>query len=138
VSDVIAPNPDGADTVPIQNLIDTERRTPMRLIITQYLDAEPVDVTGKLEEAVVPGLDAAAGRVAAERSDFRIEQVAAGIRLRGGLSTLDGGELCVGGSERLTILEFSLPWAAGDGSGAKYLAANAFAHSVADAVGAAA
>ena len=110
----------------------------MKLILTQYLGVEPAEVAGKLEEAVVHGLDAAAGRIAAERDDVVTERVTEGIRVHGGLQILDGSELRVSGDDQLTILEFIVPWTSVDSDGTKLLAANVFAHTVATEVDAAA
>lgn len=110
----------------------------MKLILTHYLDAEPARVVGDLEHAVVRGLGAAADRIGADRDDVVTEQVTEGIRVHHGLEILDGSELRVGGSSRLTVLQFFIPWTTDDGDGDKFLAANAFAHSVADGVAAAA
>ncbi len=106
----------------------------MHLILTQYLDAEPVAVASELPRAVVHGLNAAASRIAEERDDVVTEQVTGGIRVNRGLQILDGSELRVTGGNRLTTLEIIVPWTAADCRGAKLLAANTFAHTVATEV----
>lgn len=105
----------------------------MKLKLTQYIDANPGDVTGRLKEAVGQGLDAAATRVSAHRDDTMTEAFDGGIRVERGLGLLDGSELRVSGSERLTTLEIAVPWTAAD-SGTKLLAANAFANTVANEI----
>ena len=102
----------------------------MRLVLTQYLDADPVDVADRLEGAVVDGLDAAAARIAMHRHDVVTEFVDQGLRVHRGLEVLDGSELRVSGGERFTTLEIVVPWTSED-PGAKLLAANAFANTVA-------
>ena len=110
----------------------------MHLTLTQYLDAEPAAVAGEIERAIVSGIDAAATRIDAVRDAIVTEPTADGIRIRRGLQILDGSELRVGGSSRFTTLEIVVPWLAGDDDGVKLLAANAFAHTVAAEVRAAA
>ena len=104
----------------------------MVLTLTQYFDAEPVDVTNKLKTAVALGLDAAAERIGATRSDLVTEGITDGVRLNGGLKVLDGSELHVSGESRLTTLKITIPWENTDNS--KALAASAFAHAIANEV----
>lgn len=110
----------------------------MNLTLTQYIDAKPDEVAGKLEEAIAQGLDVAASRIASSRDDVDTEHFGEGVRIHGGLRVLDGCEVHVSGGDRLTVLEFTVPWTPVDKNGAKLLAANAFAHTVAVEVDAAA
>ena len=110
----------------------------MNLILTQYIDAKPGDVASRLDDAIDHGLNVAANRIATPRQEVETEQLSEGVRIRSGLHALDGCEVRVGGGDRLTVLEFVVPWAPEDSDGSKLLAANAFAHSVAIEVDAAA
>ena len=104
----------------------------MVLTLTQYFDAEPVDVAGILEGSLDRGLDAAADRIGAARSDLVTEGIDGGFRVHAGLNVLDGSELHVSGESRLTTLKITVPWERTDNS--KALAANAFAHAIANEV----
>jgi len=104
----------------------------MVLTLTQYFDAEPVDVANKLHSALDHGLDAAANRIGATRSDLVTEGITDGVRLNRGLNVLDGSELHVSGQSRLTTLKITIPWEHTDNS--KALAASAFAHAIANEV----
>ena len=139
VSEVTERNRCSGGTLSIKNLIEKERKDhDMRLLLTRYLRADPADVANQLDHAVDRGLDAAASRIAAERDDVATEQIADGVRLHGGLQLLDGSELRVSGGHRFTLLEVVVPWTSADNDGAKLLAANTFAHTVAIEVDAAA
>jgi len=104
----------------------------MVLTLTHYFDAEPADVTNTINNALGLGLDAAANRIGAIRSDLVTEGITDGVRLNGGLNVLDGSELHVSGESRLTTLEITVPWERTDNS--KTLAANAFAAAIAHEV----
>lgn len=104
----------------------------MILTLTQYFDAEPVDVAKKIDSALAPSLDAAASRIGATRSDLVTEGITDGVRLNAGLDVLDGSELHVSGESRLTTLKITIPWEHSDNS--KALAAGAFAHAIANEV----
>lgn len=106
----------------------------MNLTLTQYIDADPGDVADSIERTLVHGLDAAASRIDAVRDDVVTEQTTTGIRIQRGLDILDGCELRVSGSPRLTTLEFFVPWTPLDSNGTKLLAANTFAHAIATEV----
>jgi len=108
----------------------------MKLILTQYVDAEPVAVNHHLERAVCHALEAAADRIAAPCHDVATEQMTDGVRVHGGLQILDGSEVHVSGEERLTVLRFVVPWTSADRDGAKFLAANTLAHAIASEVAA--
>ena len=110
----------------------------MNLILNQYIESEAADVAEKLESAVAHGVDAAATRIAAPRDELTTEQLDDGLRVRGGLHVLDGSELHIEGVDGLTILEFTVPWVNDATVESKLLAANAFAHTVAMEVDAAA
>ena len=110
----------------------------MQLILNQYIDAEPSIVAERLESAVVHGVDAAATRIDAPLRAVAAEGVEGGLRVRGGVDVLDGSELHVGGTDGFTILEFVVPWRSDGTVESKLLAANAFAHTVAHEVDAAA
>jgi len=126
-------------TVSIKNLIDTEERyEDMILTLTQYIDAKPSDVVGRLDQAIDHGLDVAADRIATPRQAVQTEDITDGVRIRSGLRALDGCEVRVSGGDRLTVLDFVVPWSPADSDGSKLRAANAFAHSVAIEVDAAA
>ncbi len=105
----------------------------MHLTLTQYLDTEIELVTGALDAAVVDGLDAAANRIGAERDEVATEVLDDGLRVDRGLEILQGSRIRVGGSDRLAVLEFTVPWSADDddGNGTKLLASNAFANTIA-------
>jgi hypothetical protein len=104
----------------------------MVLTLTQYFDAEPVDVTNKLQSALALGLDAAAERIGATRSDLVTEGITDGVRVNAGLNILDGSEVHVSGESRLTTVKITIPWENTDNS--KALAASAFAHAIANEV----
>lgn len=104
----------------------------MVLTLTQYFDADPVEVANKLHDALGHGLDAAAERIGATRGDLVTEGIVDGVRLNGGLNILDGSELHVSGESRLTTLKITVPWEQTDNS--KALAASAFAHAIANEV----
>jgi len=106
----------------------------MRLTLTEHLDAEPVAVAEDLTRAVLVGLDAAASRIDAERHEIHLESVEGGVRVSRGLAVLNGMELRVSGTPRLTTLEMVVPWSPSDSNGTKYLAANAFVNTVASEV----
>jgi len=110
----------------------------MNLTLTQYIDAKPGDVASRLDDAIDHGLNVAASRIAATREAIETEELSEGIRIRSGLSALDGCEVLVSGGDRLTVLDFVVPWSPEDSDGSKLRAANAFAHSVAIEVDAAA
>jgi hypothetical protein len=110
----------------------------MNLTLTQYIDASPNDVAGQLNRAIDHGLDVAANKIATTRQTVEMEELSEGIRIRSGLSALDGCEVYVSGGDRLTVLDFVVPWSSADSDGSKLRAANAFAHSVAVEVDAAA
>lgn len=110
----------------------------MKLIFNQYLETEPDAVHDRLETAVVTGIDAAARRIDAHRNDLTTEPVQDGLTVHGGLDVLDGCELRVTGTDGLTVLEFEVPWSPAGKAEPKLLAANAFAHTVAREVDAAA
>jgi hypothetical protein len=105
----------------------------MHLTLTQYLDTDVELVAGALDAAVVDGLDAAAERIGAERDDVTTETFHDGLRVDRGLGILEGSRIRVGGSDRLAVLEFTVPWSADDGggNGTKLLASNAFANTIA-------
>lgn len=103
----------------------------MNLTLTQYIDARPDDVAGRLDRAIDNGLDVAADRIAAPRQAVETEEFSDGIRIRSGLGALNGCEVHVSGGERLTVLDFVVPWSSADRDGSKLRAANAFAHAVA-------
>lgn len=104
----------------------------MVLTLTQYFDAEPGHVANKLHSALNRGLDAAADRIGATRSDLLTEGITDGVRLNGGLNILDGSEIHVSGEYRLTTLQITVPWEHTNES--KALAASAFAHAIANEV----
>ena len=110
----------------------------MNLILNQYLEADAADVAERLDAAVVHGIDAAATRIAAPRADVTTEHIDDGLRVSGGVDVLDGSELHVEGVDGLTIIEFRVPWQPGRSVESKLLAANAFAHTVAKEIDAAA
>lgn len=110
----------------------------MNLILNQYIETEPTDVADRLEVAVAHGVDAAATRIAAPRDELSTEHLTDGLRVHGGLDVLDGSELHIEGVDGLTILEFTVPWENDRSVESKLLAANAFAHTVAMEVDAAA
>jgi hypothetical protein len=139
VPDVIVWRLVSACTVSIKNLIDTEREAiDMNLTLTQYIDAEPDEVSGKLDRAILHGLDAAASRITTSLDDVETEEFGDVVRIHSGLKVLNGCEVHVSGGNRLTVLEVVVPWTLVDNDGVKLLAANAFAHSVAVEVDAAA
>ena len=132
--DVMVQNIGKRGTVSIKNLIDTVHREVdnMKLILNQYLEADPPEVAERLEAAVLHGIDAAATRIDVESADVSTEPLDEGLRVHGGLQILDGSELRIAdGGDGLTILEFEVPWANTGRIEAKLLAANAFAHTVA-------
>jgi len=102
------------------------------LTLTQYFDAEPAEVAGLLEGSLDRGLDAAATRIGADRTELIAENVEGGIRINSGLDVLDGSELHVSGESRLTTLRISVPWERTDNS--KALAATTFAEAIAQEV----
>ena len=104
----------------------------MVLTLTQYFGAEAVNVSGILEGTLDGGLDAAAIRIGAARSDLVTEGIDGGLRVNGGLTVLDGSELHVSGDSRLTRLKITVPWEHTDEL--KVLAANAFAVAIANGV----
>ncbi len=99
----------------------------MKLIFTQYIDADPDAVSARLVTAVTAGLDAAAERAAAPRVDVVTTPIRDGLQIEGGLDTLTGTELTVGGSHRLTELRVEIPWSPHDSGTTKLWAANRFA-----------
>jgi hypothetical protein len=103
----------------------------MKLILNQYVAADPPEVAERLEAAVLHGIDAAATRIDAPHNDVSTEQLDDGLRVTGGLEILDGSELRVTGIDGLTIVEFEVPWSNAGRIESKLLAANAFAHTVA-------
>ncbi|MDX2378263.1 MAG: hypothetical protein QNM02_00710 [Acidimicrobiia bacterium] len=103
----------------------------MHLVLTQYIDAETEQVAGALEQAIRPGLEAAADRIGAGHDPVATAPLAGGIRVDRGLEMLVGSEVHVSGTDRLTTLEFTVPWTTADRDGKKLLASNAFANTVA-------
>ena len=110
----------------------------MNLILNQYLETDAAVVAERLDSAVVHGIDAAATRISAPRDEVTTEHLADGVRVSGGVDVLDGSELHVEGVDGFTIIEFVVPWAPGRSVESKLLAANAFAHTVAMEIDAAA
>lgn len=104
----------------------------MALILTKYIDADPTEVAERLENLVDRGVDAAADRIGADRSEIATEGINGGVRMNSGLAVLDGSELRVGGQSHLTTLTINVPWDATDK--AKLLAAGAFAETIANEV----
>ena len=103
----------------------------MQLVLTQYIDAETDRVAAALEGAIRPGLAAAADRIGTAHDHITTASLSDGIRVDHGVEVLEGSEIRVRGTDRLTTLEFSVPWTSDDRDGKKLLATNTFANTVA-------
>lgn len=110
----------------------------MRLTFTLHIDRAPSEVTDQLERAVSTGLDAAADRLHVRRDDTRTERTGTGLRVLRGVPALDGSEIHVSGTDRLTTLHIAVPWSDADAGSSKLWAANRFAAVVVDEVSVAA
>jgi hypothetical protein len=99
----------------------------MKLILTHYIDVEPEAVTARLDAAVAAGLDAAAMRSDADRSDTVTTPVEHGVHIDGGLDALNGTECTFTGTAHLTEVRVEVPWSASDSGTTKLWAANRFA-----------
>jgi hypothetical protein len=99
----------------------------MKLILTHYIDAAPATVTARLGAAVSAGLDAAASRAAAERSDTMTTTLEHGIHIDAGLDALAGTACTLSGSDLLTEVRVEVPWSPADSGTTKLWAANRFA-----------
>lgn len=106
----------------------------MNLTFTLHLDQAPSAVARRLNQAVCTGLDAAAERLQTERTDTHTERSGNVVRITGGVPALDGSEVRVSGTDRLTVLEIAVPWRSEDAGSSKLWAANRFASVVADQV----
>ncbi len=109
----------------------------MQLVLTRDIDSTPRLVDNNLHTAVYGALDAAAERVARARCETATEATPHGLRVTSGLDVLDGAEIRVGGSDRLTSVQVTVPWAGADSDGQQLLAANRFASSLIEGVRAA-
>lgn len=105
----------------------------MKLTLTRYVDSAPAAVEHNLDHAVAIGLDAAAG-VVGDRAETHIEHIDHGLRVERGLAPLDGSEVRVSGTDRLTTLEIAVPWSSADAGSPKLWAAVRFAETVTDEV----
>lgn len=110
----------------------------MHLTFTLHVDRAPREVTDQLERAVSTGLDAAAERLNVGRDATRTEATGTGLRVIHGVRELDGSEIRVSGTDRLTTLEIAVPWSDEDAGSPKLWAANRFAAVVVDEVSVAA
>ncbi len=102
------------------------------LVFTHYLDAAPDVVHADLQRAV----DAAAAgtpTAAAGRSRPTVECIDGGVRIAG-VGELDGSEILVQGTRRLTAVVVRVPWGAADARSHKALTASRFADTVAGEV----
>ena len=98
------------------------------LVITTYVDCDPVDFEIRSEEAVPAALNAAAQRVSEPRTPSATNAIGGGIVVQGGLDLLNGAGIRWAGVRRLTTVTVTVPWRANDGiDGKKLLAANRFA-----------
>ncbi len=104
----------------------------MKLTFTHYIDRDPEAVVARLDRAVAAGLDAAAARTAAPRHDAFTTPTGDGLHIDGGLDTLTGTDLRIGGAHRLTELRVEVPWSQRDAGTSKLWAANRFAGVLAD------
>lgn len=110
----------------------------MNFLLTYYVDSDPVTVESDLTQAVSLGLDSAAELVDDRRDETQTETIRHGIRIHSGLNALNGSEIHVSGSDRLTKLEVVVPWSDNDTGTAKLWAATRFAGVVTDQFGLAA
>ncbi len=110
----------------------------MRFLLTYYVDSDPSTVQHDLAEAVTHGLDSAAELIDDPRDETQTEMIQQGIRINGGLGALNGSEIHVSGSDRLTKLQVAIPWSDNDTGSAKLWAATRFAGVVTDHLGLAA
>ena len=110
----------------------------MKLVLTHYVDSAPGTVDRNLSHHIAAALDDAATRVGGERVDTRTEAIESGLRVTAGFDVLDGSEIRVSGTDRLTTVEIAVPWSGTDAQSHKLWAANRFASSMADRVLAAA
>jgi hypothetical protein len=110
----------------------------MRFLLTYYVDADPSTVEGELAQAVSRGLDSAAELVGDARNETQTETIEGGIRVNGGLDALNGSEIRVSGTDRLTTVQVAVPWSDSDIGSPKLWAAARFAGVVTDEVGLAA
>lgn len=104
----------------------------MHLVLTHYIDTDAATVVDRLRAAVTAGLDAAAARMATRRDDVVTEATGDGLRIRHGVTALDGAELHVSGDHQLTELRITVPWQATDSGTPKLWGANRFAGVVAE------
>ncbi len=81
----------------------------MELTLTRYVDATPGSVADQLDHAVT----AALSTMAADTT--HTEATPAGLRIVDGPSALDGSEVRVGGTDRLTSVQVAVPWSDSDG-----------------------
>ena len=110
----------------------------MRFLLTYYVDSDPNTVEGELVHAVSKGLDSAAELVRDVRDETQTEAIEQGIRINNGLSALNGSEIHVSGTDRLTKLRIAVPWSDNDAGTQKLWAATRFSGVVTDEVGLAA
>jgi hypothetical protein len=104
----------------------------MRLLFTHYVDSTPAAVEEGLDQAISVALDAAVELLSETRDEDRTERIENGLRVNGGLSVLNGSEVRVSGTSRLTTIEVAVPWSEDDKGSQKLWAANRFATVVAD------
>lgn len=115
-----------------------ESQIIMRFLLTYYVDANPSTVEGDLAQAVSLALDSAAELVGGARDETQTETIDGGIRVNGGLDALNGSEIRVSGTDRLTTLQVAVPWSDNDIGSPKLWAATRFAGVVTDEVSVAA
>lgn len=106
----------------------------MRLTLTQYIDAAPEAVSRHLRDAVDRGVADAANRLSLVRDEVVVDQSDDALRLSSGLDLLAGSEVRISGEPSLTTVEIAVPWTSDDRDGARFRAANIFAHSLATEV----
>lgn len=112
----------------------------MHLTLTQYLDRAPAHVDAHLAESVPTALRAAADRVHAPLATDGPASITGRLAVvDGGLDVLDGTTIDWDGDDDLTSIRVIVPWPSeASERRRRLLAANRFAHVLADTVRAAA
>ena len=106
----------------------------MKLTLTRHVDSSLDAVEDALAQAVAIALDAAGERISEPRDETQTEPINSGLRVNGGLRALNGSEVRMTGSSRLTTIEVVVPWSEEDKGSSKLWAANRFSTALADAV----
>lgn len=103
----------------------------MHLILTSYVDRSPDHVHQRLAASIPHAVREAAERICDVAGDPITSIAGRRAVLRGGLADLDGASIDWDGTDDLTTVRITVPWATnGPGGGRQILAANRFAQTL--------